>query len=78
MSESDDLSTRMDAYLDRLDALGGWWIILGVAVVVALGFGAVIDRGVPDMPATNGVIFVIVLGGFVALLVAMVRGIRLP
>jgi hypothetical protein len=33
-----------------------------------LGFGAIIDRGDPTMPATNGVIFVIVLGGFVALL----------
>ena len=58
--------------------MSGWWIILGVAVVVALGFGAVIDRGDPTMPATNGVIFVIVLGGFVALLVAMARGFRLP
>jgi hypothetical protein len=58
--------------------MSGWGIFIGAAIVVALGFGMLIDRGVPTMPATNGVIFVIVLGGFVALLVAMARGLRLP
>ena len=58
--------------------MSGWAIVIGIAIVIALGFGALIDRGDPTMPATNGVIFVIVLGGFVALLVAMARGLRLP
>ena len=60
------------------------WAIIIISVIVALGFGVVIDRGgdrvvrlaqwpFPTMPATNGVIFVIILSGVITIIGVVAR-----